>query len=105
MQATAPKDLGKVGSWFYYVPVLSVSQNTTMRQALYRYSLNISSIGIEREKKKYFGRTMGRFHEALSFDVVFENPKALKPFLQEERIGTNPCGAIPGCHTKTKQTN
>ena len=82
MQATAPKDLGKVGSWFYYVPVLSVSQNTTMRQALYRYSLNISSIGIEREKK-YFGRTMGRFHEALSFDVVFENPKALKPFLQE----------------------
>ena len=36
VQATAPKDLGKVGSWFYYVPELSGSQNTTMRQALYR---------------------------------------------------------------------
>jgi hypothetical protein len=43
----------------------------------------------------HLGRTLGRFCETLGFDVVFQNPKALEPFLQEERVGANPCGAIP----------
>jgi hypothetical protein len=49
----------------------------------------------QKEKKKNLARSLGMSHKTLSFDVVFENPKALEPFLQEECIGANPCGAIP----------
>jgi len=50
---------------------------------------------ISEEKKKNHARSLGISHKTPSFDVVFENPKALEPFLQEECIGANPCGAIP----------
>lgn len=49
----------------------------------------------QKTKKKNLARSLGISHKTLSFDVVFENPKALEPFLQEECIGANPCGAIP----------
>ena len=45
----------------------------------------------EDKKKKNLARSLGISHKTLSFDVVFENPKALEPFLQEECIGANPC--------------